>query len=78
MSQFAHDTCLWAVKAGLLQHNVKQDSLHGIESALLAEVLVFHDPTVDCKEDSKVASREGSQQFVKEPSAMHKEQQQHT
>ncbi len=43
------------VKTSLHQHNVQQDSLHGIESAVSAEILVVDDAKVDCKEDCKAA-----------------------
>ena len=54
------------ISVSLHQHNIQQDGLHGIESAVAAEVLVVDDPKVNCKEDSKAASTEGAQNFCQQ------------
>jgi len=54
---------------GLHQHYIQQNCLHGIKSAVSAEVLVVDDPKVHCKEDCKAASREGSQSGMPEGAA---------
>ena len=62
-----HDT--HSALNGLHQHYVQQNCLHGIESAISAEILVVDDPKVYCKEDCKAASREGSQSEMPEDAA---------
>lgn len=47
-------------KKCLHQHNVQQDSLHGIESTIPTEVLIVDDTKIDCKEDGKAAEQEKS------------------